>query len=72
MIRRHVTRLPVASTYCVRQLEAAAETALQKHNHFLEPVIHEMKAANPAQPAQRDKDLHLTYRSPITQTQPAK
>jgi len=37
--------------------------ALQKYNRFLEPILEEMKAANPAGAKQIDKDLDITYNS---------
>jgi hypothetical protein len=45
---------------------------LQKYNRFLEPILEEMKAANPAQAGQIDRDLDLTYRSSILQPQTTK
>ena len=45
---------------------------LQKYNRFLEPILEEMKAANPAQAGQIDRDLDLTYRSSIPQPRTAK
>jgi hypothetical protein len=38
---------------------------LQKYNRFLEPILEEMKAANPAQAGQIDRELDLTYRASI-------
>jgi len=40
---------------------------LQKYNRFLDPILEAMKAENPAQAKQIEKDLDLTYRSPIMQ-----
>jgi hypothetical protein len=39
--------------------------ALQKYNRFLEPILDEMKAENPARVPQIEKDLQLTYQSPM-------
>jgi hypothetical protein len=38
-------------------------TGLEAYDRFLEPILHEMKAANPAQAKQIERDLELTYRS---------
>jgi hypothetical protein len=53
--------------------EQAVQKVLSTHDHaglleyrrFLEPILDEMKAANPAQAAQIDTDLDLTYQRPI-------
>jgi hypothetical protein len=36
---------------------------LEKYSRFLEPILNEMKEANPAQADQMEKDLDLTYQS---------
>jgi len=40
---------------------------LQKYNRFLEPILNEMKAANPANAGQIEKDFDLTCRSQMIQ-----
>ena len=62
-----------ATTQSVEKILANHDIAgLQKYTRFLEPILEEMKAANPAQAGQIDRDLDLTYRSPIVQPQTAK
>ena len=45
---------------------------LQKYNRFLEPILEEMKAENPSQARQIERDLDLTYRTPTVEPQTAK
>jgi hypothetical protein len=45
---------------------------LQKYRRFLEPILDQMKAENPARAQQIDNDLDLTYRFPMIQPQTAK
>jgi hypothetical protein len=53
-----------ATTQAIEKILAAHDPeALHKYNRFLAPILEEMKAANPAQAAQIDKDLALTYQS---------
>jgi hypothetical protein len=55
-----------ATTQAVEKILATHDIAgLQKYNRFLEPILDEMKAANPAQAKQMENDLDLTYRSPM-------
>ena len=62
-----------ATTQAVKNILANRDVeGLQKYNRFLEPILEVMKAANPAQAQQIDRDLDLTYRSPIVQPQTAK
>lgn len=72
-VRVFVGRLELvtpATTRAVENILATHEIAgLEKYNRFLEPILDEMKAANPAQAKQIDSDLDLTYRSPMTQPQ---
>jgi hypothetical protein len=72
-VRVFVGRLELvtpATTQAVEKVLAAHDiTALQKYNRFLEPILEEMKAANPAHARQFEKDLDLTYRSPVLQPQ---
>jgi hypothetical protein len=75
-VRVFVGRLELvtpATTQAMGKILATHDLAgLQKYNRFLEPILEEMKAANPAQAGQFEKDLDLTYRSPIVQPQIAK
>jgi hypothetical protein len=75
-VRVFVGRLELvtpATTQAVQKILAAHDImALQDYNRFLEPILEQMKAANPAQARQIEKDLDLTYRSPVVQPQTAK
>ena len=75
-VRVFVGRLELvtpATTQAIGKILATHDLAgLQKYNRFLEPILEEMKAANPAQAGQIDRDLDLTYRSSILQPQAAK
>ncbi len=68
-VRVFVGRLELVTPATVQAMEKILAThdnaALQTYGRFLEPIIEEMKEANPAQAEQIDKDLDLTYRSPI-------
>jgi hypothetical protein len=68
-VRVFVGRLELvtpATTQAVEKILATHDIAgLQKYNRFLEPILDEMKAANPAQAKQIENDLDLTYRSPM-------
>jgi len=70
-VRVFVGRLELvtpATTQAVEKILATHDIAgLQKYNRFLEPILDEMKAANPAQAKQIENDLDLTYRSPMIQ-----
>jgi hypothetical protein len=72
-VRVFVGRLELvtpATTQAVEKILATHDIAgLQKYNRFLEPILDEMKAANPAQAKQIENDLDLTYRSPLIQPQ---
>ncbi len=74
-VRVFVGRLELvtpATTQALGKILATHDLAgLQKYNRFLEPILEEMKAANPAQAGQIDRDLDLTYRSSILQPQTA-
>jgi hypothetical protein len=62
-----------ATTQAVEKILANHDIAgLQKYNRFLDPILDEMKASNPAQAGQIDRDLDLTYRSPIVEPQTRK
>jgi hypothetical protein len=51
-----------ATKQAVEKILAAHDlSALQKYNRFLEPILEEIKAANPAGAKQIDRDLDLTY-----------
>jgi hypothetical protein len=75
-VRVFVGRLELvtpATTQAMGKILATHDLAgLQKYNRFLEPILEEMKAANPAQAGQIDRDLDLTYRSSIPQPRTAK
>jgi hypothetical protein len=75
-VRVFVGRLELvspATTQAVGKILATHDiVGLQKYSRFLEPILKEMKAANPAQAGQIDRDLDLTYRSPVVQPQSAK
>jgi len=75
-VRVFVGRLELvtpATTQAIGKILATHDLAgLQKYNRFLEPILEEMKAANPAQAGQIDRDLDLTYRSSILQPQTTK
>ena len=62
-----------ATAQAVEKIIAAHDiVGLRKYDRFLEPILEDMKAANPARAEQIEKDLDLTYRSPIVQPQTAK
>ena len=75
-VRVFVGRLELvtpATAQAVQKILAAHDLeGLQTYSRFLEPILEEMKAANPAQAGQIERDLDLTYRSPIVQPQTAK
>ena len=75
-VRVFVGRLELvtpATARAVQKILAAHDLeGLQTYSRFLEPILDEMKAANPAQAAQIERDLDLTYRSPMVQPQTAK
>lgn len=59
-----------ATTQAVEKILAAHDGAgLRKYHRFLEPILEEMKAENPAQARQMEKDLDLTHQTPIVQPQ---
>jgi hypothetical protein len=69
-VRVFVGRLELvtpATMQAVEKIIAAHDIeGLQKYNRFLEPILEEMKAANPAKARQIERDLDLTYRSQST------
>jgi len=73
-VRVFVGRLELvtpATMQAVRKILADHDgTALGTYNRFLEPILEEMKAANPAQAGQIEKDLDLTYRTPMVPREP--
>jgi hypothetical protein len=75
-VRVFVGRLELitpATTQAVEKILATHDAVgLQKYNRFLEPILTEMKAAKPAEAGQIDRDLDLTYRSPMVQPQTTK
>ena len=57
-----------ATTLAVQKVLAAHDIeGLKKYNRFLEPILEVMKAANPTQAGQMERDLDLTYQSPMVQ-----
>ena len=72
-VRVFVGRLELVTPATMQAVEntlAAHDiVGLQKYNRFLEPILEEMKTANPAQAGQIEKDLDLTYRAPMVQPQ---
>ncbi len=75
-VRVFVGRLELvtpATTRAMEKILGAHDIAgLQEYSRFLEPILEEMKAANPAQAGKIDKDLDLTYRTPMVQTRTAR
>ncbi len=75
-VRVFVGRLELVTPATIRAVENILAThdiaGLGKYNRFLEPILEEMKAANPTRAPQIEKDLDLTYRSPIVQPQTTK
>jgi hypothetical protein len=75
-VRVFVGRLELitpATTQAMEKILAAHDLAgLQKYSRFLQPILDEMKAANPAQAGQLDRDLDLTYHSPMPEPQNTK
>jgi hypothetical protein len=73
-VRVFVGRLELVTPATMRAVEkilaAHDGAALGTYNRFLEPILNVMKAANPAQAGQIEKDLDLIYRSPMVQRQP--
>jgi hypothetical protein len=69
-VRVFVGRLELvtpATTQAVEKILATHDiVGLKKYDRFLETILDEMKAANPAQAKQLENDLDLTYRSPMT------
>jgi len=61
-----------ATEQAVEQVLAAHDrAALQKYARFLQPILEELRAANPEKAQQLDKDLELTYSTGMPQTPPA-
>ena len=59
-----------ATMQAVRKILANHDGAsLGAYDRFLEPILNVMRAANPAEAGQIDKDLDLTYRTPTLQPQ---
>ncbi len=70
-VRVFVGRLELVTPATMQAVEKILAThdaaALQKYNRFLEPILEQMKAANPAKARQIEKDLELTYAAAIPQ-----
>jgi hypothetical protein len=75
-VRVFVGRLELvtpATAEAVEKMIAAHDNlGLQKYNRFIEPILRVMKEENPAKAEQIQRDLDLTYRSPMPQPQSAK
>jgi hypothetical protein len=57
-----------STTQAVEKILAAHDLpGLEKYYRFVEPILAQMRAANPGRAAQFDRDLDLTYRSTIVQ-----
>jgi hypothetical protein len=74
-VRVLVGRLELITPSTTQEMDKILAThdlaALEKYNRFLQPILDEMKAENPTRVPQIEKDLHLTYQSPL-QPQTAK
>jgi hypothetical protein len=72
-VRVFVGRLELVTPRTTQAVQKILTThdieGLQKYNRFLKPILAAMKAENPAQAKQIEKDLDLTYRSPVIQQQ---
>ena len=75
-VRVFVGRLELVTPATAQAVERILTThdirGLQKYRRFLEPILEELKAENPARAEQIEKDLELTYESPMVQAQTAK
>jgi len=69
MVRVFVGRIELvtpATTQAVEKILIAHDAAgLRRYQRFLEPILAEMKAENPAGAAQIEKNLELTYQTPV-------
>jgi hypothetical protein len=70
-VRVFVGRLELVTPPTTQAVEKILAThdvaALEKYNRFLEPILDQMKAANPAKAPQIEKDLELTYSAQMPQ-----
>jgi hypothetical protein len=71
-VRVFVGRLELVTPATTQAIEKILTTldavALQKYTRFLEPILEQMKAANPTQSQQVQKDLELTYAAAAQQS----
>ena len=72
-VRVFVGRLELVTPATAQAVERILTThdirGLQKYRRFLEPILEELKAENPARATQIEKDIELTYESPMIQSQ---
>ena len=70
-VRVFVGRLELVTPTTTQAVEKILAThdvaALEKYNRFLEPILDQIKAANPAKAPQIEKDLELTYAAQMPQ-----
>jgi hypothetical protein len=75
-VRVFVGRLELvtpATAHAVEKILATHDIqGLRTYRRFLDPIVEELKAENPARAEQIEKDLELTYESPMVQAQTAK
>jgi len=75
-VRVFVGRLELvtpATAHAVEKILARHDIqGLRTYRRFLDPIVEELKAENPARAEQIEKDLELTYESPMVQAQTAK
>jgi hypothetical protein len=73
IVRVFVGRIELVTPATIRAVEkvlaAHDPRGLRDYNRFLEPILEQMKAANPARAGQIEKDLDLTHESPTVQPQ---
>jgi len=74
-VRVFVGRFELVTPATAQAMEKILAThdlaGLEKYGRFLEPIMAVMEQSNPAQAGQMEKDLDLTYRSPMNQPQMA-
>jgi hypothetical protein len=75
-VRVFVGRLELVTPATIQSVQGALVShdrqTIERYGRFLEPILEQMKAANPGRAAQIDKDLEQTYNSGIAQPQPPK
>jgi hypothetical protein len=72
-VRVFVGRLELVTPATIKAVQAALVShdrrTIERYGRFLEPILEQMKAANPARVAQIERDLEQTYNSRV-QSQP--